>query len=204
MFETCDLSDLAFLSLKGFPAVPTARRGNLVFFSVNLPSDEAERLLQSPEREFVGRFHQAFRRLRRTIDLFPCNGEPNVNGWVKLWRKTLGSAVFTSLPAADLKVFVASLLLANNRPRSWYNGQGEEEIPRGSFVTSQPKLAELTRLTRKQVRGALDRLQKIGAIWAKQRAKRYTVITVANFEAYQGTDDQPGQETGLPRANAGP
>lgn len=74
MFETPDLTDLAFLALKGYQPVPTARRGHLVFFEVPISPDEANRLLNSPERDLVARFHQAFRRLRRTIDLFPANG----------------------------------------------------------------------------------------------------------------------------------
>ncbi len=71
MFETPDLTDLAFFTLHGYRLTPTIRRGNLVFFQVDIDPEEAERLLRSPERELVGRFHQAFRRLRREIDLFP-------------------------------------------------------------------------------------------------------------------------------------
>ncbi|HLG43668.1 MAG TPA: hypothetical protein VI337_01495 [Nitrospirales bacterium] len=70
MFETPDLTDLAFLATQGYQLTPTVRRGHLVFFSVDIPADDAERLLRSPERELVGQFHQAFRRLRREIDLF--------------------------------------------------------------------------------------------------------------------------------------
>ncbi len=74
-FETPDLIDLAFLAIRGFRPVPIARRGALVFFSVeDLSPDQAERLLQSPEREMVGRYHQEWRRLRRAIDAFPGNG----------------------------------------------------------------------------------------------------------------------------------
>lgn len=127
-----------------------------------------------------------------------------MRGWIKFWRKTLESSVFTSLPASDFKVFMACLALANNMGRAWFNGSGEEEIPRGSFVTSQPKLADLTGLTRKQVRGALQRLEKIGSIRAKERAKRYTVVEVVNFESYQDGEEAPGQGAGLPRADAGP
>ncbi len=71
MFETPDLTDLAYLASQGYQLAPTVRRGHLVFFRVDIPTEEAERLLRSPERELVGRFHQAFRRLRREIDLFP-------------------------------------------------------------------------------------------------------------------------------------
>jgi hypothetical protein len=127
-----------------------------------------------------------------------------LEGWVKLHRQTLHSAVVTSLPPADFKVFVACLLSANNRTRQWFNGHEDEAIPRGSFVTSQPHLAADLRLTRKQIRGALERLEKIGSIWAKPRAKRYTLITIVNFEAYQAPEGAPGQAMGQRRAKSGP
>ncbi len=75
MFETCDLSDLACLASRGFRPVPIARRGALVFFNVeDLSPEQAECLLQSPEQQMVGRYHQEWRRLRRAIDTFPGNG----------------------------------------------------------------------------------------------------------------------------------
>jgi hypothetical protein len=126
------------------------------------------------------------------------------SGWIRLHRKLLDSAVFTSRSPADLKVFVACLLLANNQPRAWFNGQCEEEIARGTFVTSQFRLAEVTRLSRKEVRGALERLQRHGSIWAKPRAKHSTLITVVNFDTYQCDLESVGQAEGHQRAKTGP
>ena len=69
-FETPDLTDLAFLALKGYQPTPSVRRGNLVFFRVDIDPEEAERLLRSPERQFAGQVHQAWLRLRRVVDNF--------------------------------------------------------------------------------------------------------------------------------------
>lgn len=68
MFESPDLTDLAFLALKGFRVVPSVRRGSLQFFEVDLPAGQAERLLASPERQLVGHFWEEWRKLRREID----------------------------------------------------------------------------------------------------------------------------------------
>jgi len=68
-FESPDLTDIAFLAARGFRPTPTARRGSLLFFEVPLSEQEAERLLASPEREFIGRVFSEWRRLRREIDL---------------------------------------------------------------------------------------------------------------------------------------
>ncbi len=73
-FETPDIVDLAFLDSKGYPARPTARRGRLVFFTVDITYEEAERILCSPDRAIVDRFHQALRRIHRQIESFPQNG----------------------------------------------------------------------------------------------------------------------------------
>ncbi len=68
MFESPDLPDLAFLSLKGCRVTPSTRRGSLQFFQVNLSTDQAERLLASPERQLFTRFFEEWRRLRRVVD----------------------------------------------------------------------------------------------------------------------------------------
>lgn len=70
MFETPDLLDLAFLALKDYQATPSVRRGNLVFFQVDIDPEEAERLLRSPERRLVGQYHQTWLKLRRIVDNF--------------------------------------------------------------------------------------------------------------------------------------
>ena len=69
-FETPDLLDLAYLTMKGYQPNASARRGSLVFFTVDIPPEEAERLLRSPERQLVGQYHTAWLRLRRAVDNF--------------------------------------------------------------------------------------------------------------------------------------
>jgi hypothetical protein len=68
MFESPDLPDLAFLAVKGHRAAPSVRRGSLQFFAVDLPAEDAERLLASAERELFTRFFGEWRRLRRCVD----------------------------------------------------------------------------------------------------------------------------------------
>ncbi len=69
MFESPDLPDLAFLSTTtGHQPNPTTRRGSLQFFSIDLDPDEAQRLLDSPERALFARYFQEWRRLRAIVD----------------------------------------------------------------------------------------------------------------------------------------
>jgi len=126
-----------------------------------------------------------------------------LEGWIKHYRKTLESPVW-SLSPSQYKVWDACLLLANNTDRKWFDGTGEVMIPRGSFITSEPKLAEMAKVSRKAVRGALTNLERIGSIRAKRRAKRWTLIEVVNFPFYQGDEHGQGQEQGQVRAKQGP
>lgn len=126
-----------------------------------------------------------------------------LEGWIKYHRKSMDSAVW-NLPPGQYKVWDTILLLANNTDRKWWDGTEEVEIPRGSFVTSEPKLAEKAKVSRKTVRGALANLLRLGSIRAKRRAKKYTLIEVVNFKAYQGYKDRQGQEEGQVRAKQGP
>ena len=114
----------------------------------------------------------------------------------------MDSAVWNLSPG-QYKVWDTILLLANNTDRRWWNGREEIEIPRGSFVTSQPKLAEKAKVSRKTVMGALTNLERIGSIRAKTRDKRFTLIEVVNFPSYQGADYSEGQEEGQLRDKQG-
>ena len=105
-------------------------------------------------------------------------------GWVRLYQKILESPVWR-LPPSQFKVFIACLLHANHQDSRWFNGAEEVVIPRGSFITSQPKLAQLAGLGRQAVRGSLATLSKMGSITTKTATKKYTVISVVNFDTYQ-------------------
>jgi hypothetical protein len=64
-----------------------------------------------------------------------------------------------------------------------------------TFVTSHEKLAEFTGQTNKQIRGTLRHLERLG-IAAYARAGRYSIVTVCNYELYQGNNGHEGQTQG--------
>jgi len=105
-------------------------------------------------------------------------------GYVKLHRKTLDSPAW-DLPPEKFKVWSACLILANYKDEKWFDGAEEIVIPRGSFVTSTPKLAQITRLGRQAVRGSLATLSKMRQLATKVATNRYTMITVVNYGIYQ-------------------
>jgi DNA-binding transcriptional MocR family regulator len=101
-------------------------------------------------------------------------------------------------------VWFTILARANHKPGEWFDGRERVEIPAGSFVTSQPHLAEAAGVSRIVVRHALSNLEVLGSIRAKMRAKRWTLIEVVNWPLYQGADDEVSQEESPRRAKGEP
>lgn len=68
-------------------------------------------------------------------------------------------------------------------------------IERGQCVTSLNVLSEKCGLTVKQIRRVLKKLEGQGFM-ASKRTNRYSIITICNFDSYQGADNTKGQAKG--------
>ena len=78
---------------------------------------------------------------------------------------------------------------------NWKDGRFEGKvIPRGSFVSSLPKLADETSMTIREVRTAISHLKSTGEVTCKTYPK-YTVFTVKNYCEYQASDIQNDSQT---------
>lgn len=99
-------------------------------------------------------------------------------GFIKIDRGILDWEWYSDINTTRL--FIHLILKAN-----WKDGRFQgQEIKRGSFVTSYPKLAEETELTVNQVRTSLSKLKSTGEITVKSQSK-FSVITVKNYCLYQ-------------------
>ncbi|MBQ1223333.1 MAG: hypothetical protein IIX84_03510, partial [Oscillospiraceae bacterium] len=78
------------------------------------------------------------------------------NGFVKLHRKLLDWRWYDD--PVTFKVFVHLLLTVNLEDDHWH----EISVPKGSRVTSYPKLSQETKLTIQQIRTALKHLESTG------------------------------------------
>ena len=84
------------------------------------------------------------------------------------------------------KLFLHCLVKANWCNKKWKG----ITIERSTFITSLGKLSDETGLTVKEVRGALDRLQKTGELKLNtpeknKKGKPYTLVKVCNYNTYQ-------------------
>ena len=69
------------------------------------------------------------------------------------------------------------------------------KIERGQCITSLSKLAQRCNLTVKQIRGILTKLEGQGFL-ARKGTKLYSIITICNYDSYQGAESKEGQSEG--------
>jgi len=104
-------------------------------------------------------------------------------GFIKIDRKILEWEWYKKSNTKDL--FLHMLWKAN-----WKDGKFQGiDIPRGSFVSSYPKLSDELGLTVNKIRTAIGHLQSTGEITVKAYTK-FSVFTVNNYCSYQDINSQ--------------
>lgn len=123
-------------------------------------------------------------------------------GWIKLYRSLLNDPVWTQTNAEQKAVAIVILLSANRKAKQWvFNGQKITLKP-GQFVTSAQALSEAAggELTRRKIRTALNKLEKLG-FCSIQAANHGTLINVVNWAFYQGSPQAIGADATSKTAN---
>lgn len=111
------------------------------------------------------------------------------NGFIKLHRSLLEWEWHDD--ESMLSLFIHCLMLAN-----WKDGRYHGRlIPRGSFVTSNQHLANITGLSKTTVHRCLHKLQETGEISLKVE-RFYTIVSVRNYAVFQQSDDEGWNASG--------
>jgi hypothetical protein len=120
-------------------------------------------------------------------------------GWIKLHRELMVSATFQKLTAVQKLIAIYILLNANHKDGLWFDFYKGAEVPikRGQLITSRKKIVEEwfqkdRSVTEQKVRTALLKLSKLGFITIES-TNWYTLITVVNYEVYQGDASKANQ-----------
>lgn len=92
--------------------------------------------------------------------------------------------------ANTMRLFIHCLLMANYKDKKWRG----KLIKRGSFITSQPKLAHSLKLSIMQIRNSLRKLKSTGEITVLTTAE-YSIITVKNYNIYQDDNRLKNRQT---------
>ncbi|WCK53866.1 DnaD domain protein [Aneurinibacillus sp. Ricciae_BoGa-3] len=118
-----------------------------------------------------------------------------MEGWIKLYRKTLRSPMYRQLNSKQRDVMMTVLLLANHQSNTWeFKGEIYQVKP-GQFVTSLENLKEncASDVSIQNIRTALTKLESHGFL-TNVSTKRNRLITVVNWAFYQGDDEPANKE----------
>jgi hypothetical protein len=118
------------------------------------------------------------------------------DGWVKLHRSLLEWEWYSDIPTKTLFIH---LLLSANHADANFRGR---KVGRGQRWTSIAHLASETGLTVKQVRAAIEKLQRTKEL-TSEGASNGTMITVCKYDSYQEIPKPKGKQKGEPRASQG-
>lgn len=111
--------------------------------------------------------------------------------YIKLFRKMTRWEWYTDVNTCHL--FMHCLIKANWKDGSWRG----IKYKRGQFITSLKTLSKETGLSIKSVRTALKHLEETNEV-ANLRYSNYRLISVLNYDLYQGEGQTYGQTLGNP------
>lgn len=124
------------------------------------------------------------------------------DGAVVVARAIVNSSLWEMRPP-DCKVAITCIVLANRKPKKWFDGQREITIERGQFVRSREQMVEACKLPLQVVRTSLEHLEVTNFL-TRFSTQTYTKYTLPKYEHYQdltkysdnlstiSDDNQPG------------
>ena len=117
-----------------------------------------------------------------------------VEGWISSYRKKQEHWLWTKRRKfSQFEAWISLLFKANFKDTKIMIGDNLVEVKRGSFITSEVKLAEEWKWDRSTVRKFLKTLEEQKMI-QKNSTTRYTSISIENWELYQDTQQQNRQQ----------
>ena len=125
-------------------------------------------------------------------------------GYVKLYRKSIESRVFTN---ADLwKVWCWCLMRANHKP-TWVTvktGRGESEVflQPGQFIFGRKTAAKKLRMKQSSIRNRIEKLKNIGNL-ENQPNTNYTIIKILNWDTYNQSEKKEDSKEDNQRTTKG-
>lgn len=109
-------------------------------------------------------------------------------GYLKLYRSM---TTWEWYKDANTKIVFLHLLLNANWESSRYMGY---EVPKGGLVVGRKSLAKDLGISERQVRTALEHLKTTNEI-AVKTTNRFSIVSIVNWEKYQGADEETTNET---------
>lgn len=114
-------------------------------------------------------------------------------GWISLHRRIQDHWLWKEKPFDKRSAWIDILLMANHKENKFLLSNELIEIERGSFITSEVKLAERWGWSRTKVRSFLELLEKDNMI-IKISDNKKTTLTVVNYSDYQDIETTKEQQ----------
>lgn len=117
-------------------------------------------------------------------------------GWIKLYRELKSKSIWQRSSSQQKVVLITILMTVNHEENKW-EWKGEEFICKpGQMITSLESLAKECGkdVTIQNVRTAIERFKKLGFL-TNESTKTGRLITVVNWDKYQGNDYETNKET---------
>ena len=117
-------------------------------------------------------------------------GEVN-KGWISLYRSIQDHWLWQEKPFSKAQAWLDLLLSANHKEAKILMDNTLIKLEKGSFFTSELKLADRWGWSKKKVRNFLELLSNDNMI-VKESTKKGTKITIVNYEVYQQRGNHEG------------
>lgn len=116
------------------------------------------------------------------------------DGWIKLYRQILDSDIWISdEPFSKGQAWVDLLLLANHRDKEMIFDYKTVTVGRGQLITSVRKLSLRWGWGNQKTLKFLRLLEELKMV-EKESDNRRTLLTIINYEVYQGSDNTDGTQ----------
>lgn len=116
-------------------------------------------------------------------------------GYIKLWRKLQDNNLWTHEKFTRGQAWVDLILLANHKPKKVMIRGIEIFVDRGQLAQSELTLSKRWKWSRNKTRKFLKYLSQKTIHQIKQETNNITsIITILNYEAYQGDSHQTGHQ----------
>ena len=112
----------------------------------------------------------------------------DINGYIKIYRTLLDWEWYDD---SNTKIVFLHLLLNANWRESKYHGY---IIPRGGLVIGLESLSKTLGISIQSIRTSLNHLKSTNEITIKSTNK-FSIVTIVNWEKYQGCDDDANKQT---------
>lgn len=117
-------------------------------------------------------------------------------GWISLSRKIQESFIWDDKPFAKGQAWIDMLLLANHEAKEFLSKNEVVLVERGSFLTSDQRLADKWGWGRKKVRLFLELLEEQSMIVTKRNSKG-TCVSIVNYGVYQVSENKKEQQKNI-------